>query len=185
MPSKVETEGEPLKNEKVGGERTVDTPETVTAVKTSPPWPLITIGVVASFVILAIIIGGSTFIHAHFAAARTQSYGRYGLSQQGGASNGGGFRRGGMMQAAAVRGVITAVNGNTLTVAGEGKSTTVTKSDSTTISGDKTAVAVDDTVVVYGTTGNDGSVSATRIVVRNEAPGGVSGSNSDYAVPGA
>lgn len=171
---------------------TQDEPQTVAAVKAAPPWPLITIGVFATVVLVALLFGGWLFLVSHVQAP-AQTMGRFGTLQQqaggnyfGGGSGGyrrGGFGGGGNAQSAAFRGVVTAVNGDTLTVAGEGKLTTVQKSDGTTISGDKTDVAVNDTVVIYGTTNSDGSISATQILVRDQTGG--SSLNDGSATPGA
>lgn len=198
MPRKEQTVGE--ESTKQQTVRSVDSDGgtgTVAAVKASPPWPLIVIGIVATVIIVALFIGGWSFIMSH-AQTQTSQYGRlraYSQNQNGNSSagngsyGGGGFRRNGFGggsqgQTAAFRGVITAVNGDTLTVAGQGKSVTVTESDSTTISGDKTDVAVNDTIVVYGTTNSDGSISATQIVVRN-GTGASSSDGSGSSAPGA
>lgn|GEM_PF-5253986 len=186
---------------------TESVPESSVAVKSVPrtPWPLITIGVVATVVVMAVAVGGWLFIvgraNGNGTTTRTSRLGAYGFNQQsqGGNSNGnsyfgngnggfggGGYRRGSAEQAAA-DGVITAVNGQTLTVSGQGKQVTVTETNSTVVSGDASSVAVNDTVLVYGTTNSDGSVTATRIVIRNNASASdtsVDGS-SDTIVPGA
>lgn len=171
--------------------------QTVKGVKASPPWPLITIGVVATVVVVAVVIGGWAFVVGHergVATSQTRTLGRYGMmngqgngGQYGGSQyfNRGGFRRGGALQSSAASGVVTAINGDTITVSGQGKQVTVKKSDSTTISGDETSVAVNDTVVVYGTTNSDGSITATRIVIRNQSTINGSDSNTGDAAPGA
>jgi hypothetical protein len=76
---------------------------------------------------------------------------------------------GGRMQADSdtfVSGVVTAVNGDTITVSGDGKQVTVTKNSSTTIRGTASSVAVNDTVSITGTTTN-GTFTATTITIRN------------------
>jgi hypothetical protein len=146
--------------------------EPVKVIKTSPPWPLITIGVFGSVVLVAVIIGGLMFVRAHHEQELTTRPGMMGqLDQNGGQQlfNRGGTRRGGMMQSAAANGVVTTITGDTITVAGQGKTVTVKKSSTTTIGGDKTDIAVNDSVIVFGTANSDGSVNATRIDVRNEA----------------
>jgi hypothetical protein len=162
--------------------------QTVEVIKSSPPWRLITIGVFATVVIAAVFIGGALFIRAHRV---DDQLGRPGLmnhrmiGQRGeGMMNHGGFWRSGTMQAPVARGVVTAVNGDTITVSGLGKQVTVKKSSSTTISGDKSDVAVNDTVTVYGTTNPDNSISATRISVNNEIGGrAMSSDNLDDTLP--
>lgn len=89
------------------------------------------------------------------------------------------FRRGGpAMRSFAAQGVITAINGDTITVSGGGKQVTVKKTDSTTVSGDETSIAVNDTVAVVGATNSDGTITATRIIVRNESFFGADATNS-------
>ncbi|MDB5183674.1 MAG: hypothetical protein JWO07_355 [Candidatus Saccharibacteria bacterium] len=172
----------------------VEEKQRVSVVKAMPPWRLITVGVFATVVVVAVMIAGWMFILLHH-QARPGMMNRFdGLSQSstgpGGFMGRGGMRHGGgggTIQQSAARGVVTAVNGDTITVSGEGKQVTVTKSSSTTISGDKTDVAVNDTVVVYGTTGSDGTVSATQILVHNLAPTSGAGANADdsFMTPGA
>jgi hypothetical protein len=62
-----------------------------------------------------------------------------------------------------VRGVVTAVNGNTLTVAGNGTTRSVTISSSTQYSGGL-SVAVDDTIIATGSVSST-TFNATAIVV--------------------
>lgn len=163
-------------------EETVVKETAIKPVQSSPPWPLITIGIVATVLVAAVVVGGWWFVMRHGQTRNTRQAGQYGMmygsnsSSQNGSYFGGRYRRG-MMQSAAASGVIIAVNGQTLTVSGQGKQVTVTESSSTIISGDATSVAVNDTVLVYGTTNSDGSVTATQIVVRNSTP--ASGASSD------
>ena len=169
-------------------------PQTATVVRSTPPWPLITIGIVATVIILAVMAMGWGFVvsHSQSPAMRTQTLGRYGTEYGRNGSDGslnygsgGGYRRGrgGSLGNIAASGVVTAINGDTITVSGQGKQVTVKKSSSTTISGDATSVAVNDTVIVLGTTNSDGSVDATRIAIRNGSGGNNSSPNSDN-VPG-
>lgn len=62
-----------------------------------------------------------------------------------------------------IQGVVTAVNGSTLTVSGGGATNTVTVSGSTQYT-NGTKAAVNDSVVVFGTV-NNGSFTASRIVL--------------------
>jgi hypothetical protein len=154
-------------------------PETVSATQTrgvvkrsTPPWPLIALGAFATVVTIALIVVSWMLIASH-RQARQQVLGANGQfgpgsSSYGNNANGGQyFRRGrGALQAAAARGVVTAVNGDSFTVSGAGKQVTVNKS-SATITGDKSDIAVNDTVTVYGTTDSDGTVTATRVLVSN------------------
>lgn len=69
---------------------------------------------------------------------------------------------------ARIAGVITAVDGATLTVAGNGTSTKVTTSDATIYSGDDSTAKVNDTVMVLGNKTDDGTVAASRIVISRQ-----------------
>lgn len=147
---------------------------TSVASKSTPPWPAITISVFVAVVLGAILIAGwawvSTALHKVSTSrefGETSRLFERGLEPREDAGPG---QRGvwGMMTPAA-SGVITKVDGNALTVAGQGKQVTVVLDDDTTVTGDKTEVAVNDTVVVIGEENDDGTVQATRIVVRNEA----------------
>lgn len=61
-----------------------------------------------------------------------------------------------------VRGVVTAVDGTTLTVAGNGKTVTVKVTDSTTYTGSSKPAAVNDTIIAFGST-SDGVFTATSV----------------------
>lgn len=65
-----------------------------------------------------------------------------------------------------VSGVVTAVNGDDISVAGNGKTITIKKSSSTTIRGTSTTVSVNDTIFASGTT-SDNVFTATTITIRN------------------
>ena len=92
--------------------------------------------------------------------------------------------RGSFMTPAA-SGVITAIDGDIITVAGGGKRVTVKKTANTVISGDEGNIAVNDTVIVTGTTSDDGMVTATRIVVRNAQSFGPASRTDTAQTPGA
>lgn len=143
------------------------------AVKSSAPWPLITIGVFVTIVLLALAVSGwawmNTALHHLSTRQALQSEGIY-PREFGGRSERGERSFGGTMMGT-VSGVVTAVNGDTITVGGRGEQVTVKKDDSTVVSGDKSSVAVNDTVIVFGEAGDDDVVTAARIIVRNESAG--------------
>ena len=145
-----------------------DSSQQVKAAKSVPPWPLITIGVFVTVLVLAFFtVGWLGFASLHKQASRTGGY-----SMQRGDMNtrdhfGSRYRGGGYARSAAASGVVTKIDGDTVTIAGYGKQVTVKKTDSTVVSGDKSDLAVNDSVAVYGTTASDGTVTATRILVRN------------------
>ena len=165
------TDAEKVKAPKVHKEEAAGQTATATAVGAhTPPWPLITIGVVVTVVVLA--IGGLWWLK--FATLHTSSnraaptYGYSDRSQSRNDARGSmpGRGRGGISRATA-SGVVTAINGDTITIAGSGKQVTVKKTSDTIISGDESTIAVNDTVLVYGSTADDGTVTATRIMIRN------------------
>lgn len=151
--------------------------EEMTVVKSSPPWPLITIGVFVTVVLLAISMIGWVFVASlthGFASNAEREYGTmrpergfgYNEDRMYGRDDSG--RRGGLGLSVA-NGVVTKIDGDTITVSGQGKQVAVTKTDDTIISGNKQSLAVNDTVIVMGDTEEDDSVTATRIIVRNES----------------
>lgn len=144
------------------------------AVKSQPPWPLIAVGVIATVLIVAVVAVGWLQLESLHRTTRVAS--RYGMQQNdtnfgNNGNQGGYYGSGGSMRGRTTRptlsGVVTAVTDSTVTVSGNGKQVTVDKTSSTAVSGDSTTIAVNDTVLVYGTTASDGTVTATRIVVRN------------------
>lgn len=157
--------------------------EPIKAVKSTPPWPLITVGVVGSIVLLAIIVGVWWAVAMHHAKQRMTGFRRSGQSDQQVPLYSRHGMRGGRMMAAA-RGVVTAVNNDSITVSGYGKEVTIKRDSNTTVTGDKTDVAVNDTVTVYGRTNSDGSVVASRIVVRNQVAGAASEGSVNSTTPG-
>lgn len=65
-------------------------------------------------------------------------------------------------------GVVMAVSGDTITVAGGGTTTKVTATSSTNYTGSSEPAKVNDSIVVFGTQNSDGSLTATSIrLVRN------------------
>ncbi len=179
------------KAEEVANEKTAE----AKVVVQKAPWPLITIGIFVSVIVIALIVLAATILFRDHRTANSQStmgmdrmnmndgdFGsRRGSTSRPGSTSGG---RGSFMTPAA-NGVITAINGDTITVAGGGKQVTVKKTTSTIISGSKSAIAVNDTVIVIGTTESDGSVTATRIMIRNNQDFGRPTANDTSAVPGA
>lgn len=144
--------------------------------KAQTPWPLIIIGIVGSVVMLALLIGGWWFVASQAMRGLQGGSGAMSLSDRGSGSgrmferNAGrefGAQRGGLIGMAEANGVVTAIDGDTITVAGNGKKVTVKKTDSTIVSGDKNDITVNDSVIISGTTADDGTITASRIVIRN------------------
>jgi hypothetical protein len=156
------------------------------AVKSTPPWPLITIGAVASVVVLALLITTWLVVANHHAQMAHASHAQYGLNR-GGSEFFPREQRGFRLGRSVASGVVTAVNGNTLTVSGGGQQVTVKKTDSTTVSGDKTDAAVNDTVLIFGDKASDGTITATRILINNTQQNGASAyrSSGGFLQPGA
>jgi len=152
----------------------------MTAVKSSPQWPLITIAVFAGIVTVALVIVSWVVIASSLSDQRGRMHvGVNGSSgapsfegRQGTGYGGRGGMRGGMTMNT-TQGVVTAINGDTITVSGRGKQVTVKKTDDTVISGDSESLAVNDTVIVIGDTEDDDSITATRIIIRNGTGGGM------------
>lgn len=175
-------------------EITVEKAAEAKAVVQKAPWPLITIGIFATIIIIAFItICAVTLLHNRQTTSRN-SFGadHMGMnnsdfgSQRGSINRPGGMSGGrGSFMTPAASGVITAINGDTITVAGGGKQVTVKKTTSTVISGSKSDIAVNDTVVVTGTTSDDGSVTATRIMIRNNQNFERPTADDTSAAPGA
>lgn len=149
----------------------------VKVVKSNPPWPLISIGIFATVVMLAFVIVGWTLV-----ASTTHPRTAVGIGNDDLPGHyqpeGRMYHRGGGMfgdkgndifAMNITHGVVTAINGDTLTVSGNGKQVTVKKTSSTVIGGDKPAVSVNDTVIIIGDTESDESVTAMRIIIRNDS----------------
>ena len=165
-----------LERETVPQEKSVEeTPSTQAAVtKSAAPWPFITIGVFVSVVVLAVVVvaWAGMAVLLHTTMDETTGYERY---DRGGYSNDGNLRErtpGGMrgMSSVVASGVVTAIDGDAITVSGRGEQVKVTKFGDTFIGGDKANLEVNDTVIVTGDVKEDGSVTATRIIIRNQAP---------------
>ena len=140
------------------------------AVKSAPPWPLITVGVLASVVTLAVVAMGcfafSTLRHSDNPMLTMSRIDRDGSSHIS-IYHDGAFDT--PRKASPVTsGVVTSVEGETLTVSGHGKQVTVKRTSDTTVTGDKSDVSVNDTVVVIGSKADDGTLTARHIIVRND-----------------
>lgn len=152
------------------GEVVGDTKETK---RRAAPWPVLTIGIFAAILFVAfIIICWWAIVFAWHAATPSGSRaedmpGLYGYGGDDRRLDWGDRRE--LWNAADASGVVTAVNGDTITVSGRGEQVTVKKTQDTVIRGDKEEVAVNDTVLVYGETEDDGSITAARILIRNES----------------
>jgi hypothetical protein len=122
-------------------------------------------GVILLIAFAAIVVSGITSNHMR-GIGRMGSDGQF--EQRMPAQRRGAFG-GGRMQADSdtfVSGVVTAVNGDMITVSGNGKQVTVTKNSSTVIRGTASSVAVNDTVSITGVTTN-GTFTATTITIYN------------------
>ena len=149
-------------------------PENKTKVNKKTPWPLITIGVFGTIVTIAFVIVAWVAIVATIHGTKLNDRDSWRESSGFDQRQDRGFsmpERQDSWSSEAVRGVVIAVNGNEITIAGQGEQTKVTKSDDTVIGGDKTTVEVNDTVVILGETQDDDSLIAERIIIRNETGG--------------
>lgn len=165
---------DPKEQEKVQDGEIVEANGAVNA-KSSPPWPIITVSVFITVVLFALFAAGWAWVGnvVHLTAANENTRmsrdaqreysdempgSRGSLPYEG--------RRGAMTAAAS--GVIVKIDGDTVTVAGQGKQVIVKTTDDTIVSGDESDLAVNDTVIVIGDTEDDDTVVAKRFVVRNE-----------------
>ena len=155
----------------------------VTPVKTVKTWRQVPIWgwVVGAIVLFLAIVGmaAACFSVLNHGSNRLIMTSRSGMMQrgfnngQGQFSTGTGMRSGfgGRMMGGTgtidsstrVAGVITAVDGTTLTVAGDGTTTKVVVNDSTTYAGSSKPAAVNDTIVALGTKASDGTFTATSV----------------------
>jgi hypothetical protein len=162
-----------------------ENPKTVDAVKNLQPWSYVTVGVFGTVVVLATIIMGLHVFAVHRPDHEAMGMKQFVLQERGERMFG--HSRAHVAKHDVVQGVITQVEGDTLTVSGNGTQVTVKRSASTVVGGDKADVAVNDTVLVVGDKASDGSVSAAKIVVMNRelnrAPGFQS--SEDTMQPGA
>lgn len=145
------------------------------AVKSRTPWPLITVGVFITVVMAAIALVGWVWMSRaldHVASRPGTSVFGSQDRDRGGRSfdrdDGRGF--GGMrgFSSTIASGVVTKIDGDTITIAGQGEQVTVKRTDDTIISGDETSLAVNDSVIVMGETDDDDTMTATHIIVQND-----------------
>lgn len=139
------------------------------------PWVLALI--IASVLLVLIVLGGAVGMMLR-GASRYDDYARrdgymndrfdHGGMNRGGIDMGVGMDGAIDSNVTRLTGVVTIVDGNTLTVAGNGKTTKVTVSDATIYRGASKPVAVNDTVGVLGNKTSDGSVAASQIAISRQ-----------------
>lgn len=146
----------------------------VKAAKKVTPWPLITIGVFGTVLIMAAVAMAwlQFFSISKSIANDSEVY----QEQRGSIFDDGqterefdGLGRGGEYSRAMAVGVVSQLKGDDVTVIGGGKEVAVTMTDTTRVSGTESDLAVNDSVVIFGTKNDDDSITATRIVVRNDS----------------
>ena len=162
------------KNDDKDSEVAEKTSKAVEAVKSPTPWPLITVGVFASVVGLAIVLLVCSAFLNHQASNRGMANERFGMNDGDAPGRMYSHRENRsdnwQTSVSIVRGVVTAIDGDTLTVSGGGDQVQVKRTSSTVVGGDEMDVAVNDTVVVASEKADDGSMTAIRIMIRNDAP---------------
>lgn len=142
--------------------------------KGAPPWPLITVGVVASVVLFA--VGAAAWLGVAMHNGKDRGFIAI---RHGGVHDWGGFHsppereelRERRPSADITRGVVTAIDGDLLTVSGGGKQVKVSRTTETAVRGDKEDVAVNDTVLIIGQNADDGTMAAKCIMVQNGSEG--------------
>lgn len=145
-----------------------------------PAWSWVIVAVVGFFAVFGCVAAVYAAVHSFSDGTdvSTNRRGDYSLrdDQFGDSSNDvrGGMQRGGgygMMggygdsantTSTRVNGVVIAVDGSTLTVAGNGTTTTVKVTDNTTYTGSSKPAAINDTITAFGTT-SDGVFTATSV----------------------
>jgi hypothetical protein len=152
------------------------------AIRQFPAWSWAIIAVIGFFAVFGGVAAGYMAFHgvkkdsvADFNSPRNA--GRYNLRDDQTGNSGTGLRSGmrgggfGMMGNDAsgstssntrLNGVVTAVEGSTLTVAGSGTTVTVKVTDTTTYTGSSKPAAVNDTIIAFGST-TDGVFTATSV----------------------
>jgi len=145
-----------------------------------PVWAWVVIAIFGFFAVFGLMAAGYSAMHGlkdkDTSFSTSRRYGDYSLRDDQ-TGNGGIRTRGGMMggpggygmmndtnttSTTRVSGVVTAVDGNTITVAGNGTTITVKVTDSTTYSGSSKPATVNDTITVFGTT-SDNVLTATSV----------------------
>lgn len=137
------------------------------------------LAVVAFFAVLGLCAAGSTVVHMATNTTTRVVGGIDGDRSFVTQTTGGGLRMGRMMggrgdfddtnttSTTRVSGVVTAVDGSTITIAGNGTTVKVTVNDSTSYSGDDKPAAINDTIIAVGTTSGD-TFTATRVVLQRQ-----------------
>lgn len=134
--------------------------------------------IVGLTVVFLLLLCGA-FAAGKHAGGRLERPGRFGVGQttrgvygqRGSMTNGGGFGRGAGFNNAGtdsanstrVSGVVTAVDGSTVTVAGNGTTTKVTVSSSTTYVGSSQPAQVNDTIMASGARDGSGNLVAATV----------------------
>jgi len=124
------------------------------------PWVILATVLVAAFILFSV---GSAHLTKTFAVRTGFGSGKPGMMTRGFSRRDGGGLYNSNSSGTRIEGVVTAANGNTLTVAGDGTTHSVVTSSSTTYTNGSSA-AVDDTVVAIGST-SGGSFTATNVIV--------------------
>jgi hypothetical protein len=124
------------------------------------PWPLVTVGVFGTVLLLAAFaMAWLQFIALGTTIMQDETTEYYWDLQQ--------YDEGGDGLAAAT-GVITRLDEESATVAGGGQEVVVVITDETRVIGGADGLKVNDTVYVYGAENTDTTITATRIVVDND-----------------
>jgi hypothetical protein len=158
---------EPAITEQPGTPQSTEQKKTGHSLPRVPLWGWIVGGVVVFFALVGFVSTGYTAMHGLKKDVVTTARGDYALRgdqfgndrNTAGGTMRGGFGDFGMMgddnSDTRVSGVVTAVNGDTLTVAGNGTVVTVKVTDDTTYRGASKPAAVNDTITAIGTKSND------------------------------
>ncbi|MGH7157330.1 MAG: DUF5666 domain-containing protein [Candidatus Saccharimonadales bacterium] len=118
---------------------------------------------IALVILVIVFAAGAAIGNFHRNGLRGGFYGKRGIGLVGPRRGMGGLGGGNRSTQNRVAGVVTSVNGNSFTVAGNGATTDVTTSSSTQYR-DGDSVKQNDTVVVYGNLSNN-TFNATQVVI--------------------
>ena len=135
--------------------------------------------VVAGLLIIVILLLGVSFMAGRHVWRRDGEFGGRQFTTMQFVPNGvrsyDGGLRGGMMRGdglatsnTRVNGVVTAVDGNTITVAGDGTTTKVTVSSNTTYSGSSEPAKVNDTITAIGAKDASGTLIASSVYLSRQ-----------------
>ncbi len=132
--------------------------------------------VLAGLLIIVILLLGVAFAAGHHAWRRDSTFGdRQVTTMQFVPNNMQSYGRGGMMRGVGlttsntrVNGVVTAVDGNTITVAGDGTTAKVTVSSNTTYSGSSEPAKVNDTITAVGAKDGSGTLIASSVYLSRQ-----------------